>query len=75
MTAAQKRVERAIAGAFAKVDALWSTTALERLVDNEHRSGPELLREQLIEALASELELAIYPERFESLLDALRMTA
>lgn len=69
MTAAQKRTERAIAGALASVDELWNAEALAGI------ATPAVLRELIVNALAGELDLAIYPERFESLLDAVRMTA
>jgi hypothetical protein len=75
MNAAQKRVERALAGALSRVDELWSAEALAGVVERNSLLGtPAVLRELLIDALASELELQIMPERFEALLDAVRMS-
>jgi hypothetical protein len=68
----RKRVHRALADALARIDPLWNRDELVKLA-NEHRSSV-WLRERLINELASEDILAIDPESFESLLDAVRMT-
>lgn len=76
LTAAERRVGRAIAGALARVDALWNADELERLVDVTGRTAPERLRERIVDALAVEPELAIVDrEAFETLVEAVRMSA
>lgn len=76
MTAAdRKRVHRAIAGALAEVDALWSRRELDALIERNGERTPEILRELIINALGADLHLGLHPGAFESLLDAVRMTA
>ena len=74
MTGAErKRTHRAIAGALASVDELWSLEALDGLIERNGGHSLEVLREKIISGLCQETELGVQYGAFEPLLEAVRM--
>lgn len=74
MTAAdRKKVQRSLAGALAQIDQLWSPRAFAEFHERHGEKAPERLRELLVGGIADEVGLKV--EEFESLTDAVRMTA